>query len=186
MKGKVRERVTGKKDINPDEFTKACQFIRPMLGHSPMFYGPRFYNCYVSTNPSTIHIVFKKPLPDEHYNYTLEVLRFDDHFIEEVNYGNYLVMSFKVPEIFEDDFYQFLDSKYSKMSDFYKEEILSLHISWRQVYRNLSDILYPQKKHREAIENRLDVTLEKDAEIFDRIEFSEELFDKRKFEDGEI
>jgi hypothetical protein len=178
------ENVKSKKKsyIDPSNFTKATTFILPMLNNTRMFYGDRIYNCYVSVNPERIYIVFKEPFSSLDFEYTFAALRAHEEYSREETHGDYLIMEFFIPPLYLDDFYTFLDSKYSKFTDFYKEEILASHISWDRAYENVSRILFPTKKEREQLEKNLnlDWSLPKDAEIYSAINLRKEIFDKDK------
>lgn len=171
---------------------KSTIFIRSMLGFSPLFYGNAYYyNTYVSVNPDRMYIVFHKLSKDadedeinrymKQYPYIFNTLREHPCFVEQIGTELYDIFVFDIPNKFKEDFILFLEGKYSKMSPHYKEELLALHSPMIGAFNRIKAILYPQKHHRAYLEKKLDVVLPSDAEIFDRIEFSEEMFDINKF-----
>jgi hypothetical protein len=181
------------KDIDINNYNKSTIFIRPMLGYSPLFYGERFYNCYIELDENIqdklknnlklnnyIYIVYKYPIYIENFN---ALTSFEEHldFVEEKKIENkYIIFKFSVPEQFEDDFLLFLSGSYSKFSNNYKEEILSLNSYWSSIYNNISKILFPNKKHRKEIEEFLDVKLSANAEIFSKPDLNKEIFNIKK------
>jgi len=161
-------------------FSRATTYIRPMLGYPVAFFGKKFYDCHISIEVPAIHLVFEKPLEEVHGEYygIFDTLRNDPNYTSEENTGNYLILNFSVPIDLESDFNAFLDSKYSKMSDSYKEHILSLYAMYKPAYKRLSKVLCPSKDDRIDLENKLEIEkgiLPEDAEILSLLDLRKEV-----------
>lgn len=165
------------------KYNKSTTFVRPMLGYPVEFYSiVSFYDTYITTVPDRIHLVFKQPLDDLTAGHTIPELRSNINFIEKINFRSHILMSFKIPKLFTNDFYYFLEGKYSKLSSFYKGEVIKSHMFLGSDYtNNIEQILYPSDIKRKLLEVKLDIELHKDAEIFDRMSWEEELLDINKF-----
>jgi hypothetical protein len=164
--------------------TKSTTFIRPMLGYDVLFFGDTQCNCYINLNDEkeTFVLVFEKNKL-RLYEYIPEELSKHPLLKNKYDFPKYLIFEFYVPDNYINDFYLYIDGKYSKMSDDYKEEILALHMSNPNIYKKLEIILYPSEKDIKRLAEFLDVELPKDAEVFDKIDLHQELFDINKFKD---
>lgn len=166
--------------------TKSTTFIRPMLGYDVLFYGDTHCNCYLNLNGVNegFNLVFNKERL-KLYDYIIK--EFSKHPLLRNTYDlkDYMIFEFDIPDQYIEDFYLFIDGKYSKMSDDYKEEILALHMSNPKIYEKLEVILYPSKKDIKKLAEFLDVELPKDAEVFDKIDLKKELFDLDNFKNYE-
>lgn len=160
--------------------SKSSTFVRSWIGFDNAFYGRLFHDCYISTEPKTIHIILKKYEDiTEVEEAKIEALRDNHLFKSEEEYHGNLIMNFDVPEDKIGDIDSFLSGSYSKLSDSAKELIIMSHSNMKNI-KNLAIILYPQREHRDKLSKILDYELPENAEIHDKPVLEEELFSKDK------
>ena len=155
--------------------TKSSTFLRSWIGFSNNFYKDVFHDCYISLEPEKlIHIVLKKEEDNKHEE-VFNKLKENKYFMYSKDITSFLcVFTFSIPEDKEDDFDKFVVGQYSKFTDSSKELILMSHENMNNV-KNLAIILYPEKKHRDALASSLGAELKSDAEIYSRPDITEEL-----------
>lgn len=104
--------------------------------------------------------------------------------IEE--YGEFLLVNFKLPSIFNEDHKLFLDGKYSKYSDKAKAAIQShlpnkVKIGKDWFMSESFKILYPTNDSRIALGNDLGIELDDEAEIYSSPDLEHETFNICKY-----
>lgn len=103
-------------------------FILPMCGINYKTLPKNFNNCYITLDYDVI-LVFNR---EEYYDTVFY------HFVEHVksslkSYRSYeedideILIFFKVPEVFRENFDLFIEGKYSKLTDGYKDIIISFY-----------------------------------------------------------
>jgi hypothetical protein len=73
-----------------------------------------------------------------------------------------------IPQQYVNDYYKFIDGKYSKMSEDYKEHLLNMLLKYdvtKLVYKKIKECLYPTKEARKKLEDELGVILDPSAEV---------------------
>jgi hypothetical protein len=164
------------------KITKSSIFIREMLGYSPLFYGVRFYNCYIDIKTVSMFLVFKHPKFDKNYENVKIALQTQPEFISYVESEEYEIYNLKIPEKYEEDFLKFIKGKYSEMSKEYKEDITSLHLHTSKItYKQMNDILYPTKEKQDALAKFLGVASLFSNEVYDIPDLEEEVFNISDF-----
>lgn len=184
----IEELVKERKPI----FNKSTTFVRSMLGYSPLFFGNMYYNTYITANPDKMFVTFLKLGKDagendvdrytKQYPYIFKTLREHFDYVKEESTDKFDIFIFNIPSNYREDFYLFLEGAYSKMSIFYKEELLALHSPIPDAYEKIKGILYPAVHHKEYLAKKLDVDIDMIKEIFSRIDYSEEMYDITKLE----
>lgn len=117
-----------------------------------------------------------------------DLIRFEEYqTYEEIEYfGEYCLVSFKLPENFSKDHKNFLEGKYSKFSEHAKTAI-SIHypFTYRQegklVESQIFKILFPTSKDRRELEEALGEKLAENCEIYDIPSLKEESFNINNF-----
>lgn len=99
-------------------------------------------------------------------------------YMSEEDFGEYVLYVFKLPDELIETKHTLLEGKYSKLSDKQKEKIV--HFIYEK-YGNgpatqVSNILYKSAELRERLEEILNHTIPKDAELSSIIEAEEETF----------
>lgn len=124
-------------------------FVLPMCGINYKILPDNFINCYIDTNLYKVFIVFDK-LED----YDEDCLKFIKN-VKENNktYSSYqedldeIVLEFDIPDKYHDDFYLFVEGKYSKFSLDYKS-VLMKYFGTRGIAKghkvNEFDTIYPK------------------------------------------
>jgi len=167
----VENDETSKKKSNFDytKLTKARLFVRAMLGYPLDFYGEDFYNCYVGKSDNVMYLTFKKPLKDiQSFNKVLETLTTDEYYSGQKSITDWYIIKMNIPQQYVNDYYKFLDGKYSKMSEDYKENLLNMLLKYDRtkiVYKKIKECLYPTKEARKKLEEELGASLDVDAEV---------------------
>jgi len=154
--------------------TKASTFVRSWLGLPNRFYGTLFQDCYISIEPEKlIHIVLKN-IEDNTNNDVFTTLKNNNNFLHSKTLEYNTVFTFKIPIDKENDFDNFVIGRYSKLSNSAKELIIMSHEGMKNI-KNLAVILYPEKRHRDALSQKLDFQIKDDAEIYDKPDLTKEL-----------
>ena len=155
--------------------TKSSTFLRSWIGFPNSFYKDVFHDCYISIEPEKlIHIVLKKQENNQHEE-VFNKLKENKYFMHSKDITSHLcVFTFSIPEDREEDFDKFVIGRYSQFTDSSKELILMSHEDMKNV-KNLAIILYPEKKHRDALASSLNAEIKSDAEIYSKPDITEEL-----------
>jgi hypothetical protein len=154
--------------------TKASTFVRSWLGLPNSFYGTLFQDCYISIEPEKlIHIVLKN-IEDNTNNDVFTTLKDNNNFLYSKTLEYNTVFTFKIPIDKENDFDNFVIGRYSKLSNSAKELIIMSHEGMKNI-KNLAVILYPEKRHRDTLSQKLDFQIKDDAEIYDKPDLTKEL-----------
>lgn len=91
--------------------------------------------------------------------------------------GDTVMFVFKVPEEYQEDYNNFLQSKYSKLSDNYKKKIISYHGATNSKNAAfLESILYKHPERRKLVEERIGRKLRDDNELSEKWLSSKEFF----------
>lgn len=101
-------------------------------------------------------VLMRKPIKkDPKYEYTLGLFRESPYLEREEFIGSEFAMfTFRIPDVFEDDYMLFMQSKYSRMSERAKQRILEFHGISDQNNR-LKLQLYRDKRLRDSMEKQL-------------------------------
>lgn len=173
--------------------TKCNFFVLPMLGFKRNFYDPYFINSYISeydTSEPKINLVFDNVDTDD---FILQIGKLSSHkeFIGRFFEDDEVILTFSINRLYKKDFFNFLEGKYSKISDFYKD-ILCNHfgsksctdIKYDGTEVSMFDIIYPSMEKRIILANFLNVNIKlikevkskpvlEDEEFFSLIELKE-------------
>jgi hypothetical protein len=153
--------------ISTEPRTKASYFITPMLGSTKEFlrWDQYFINTYLNRKG---YIVLKYRFFNvedyKEFEYTLTRHELFNKLID--NEHQYVMVQFKVPDIYINDVHKFIDGKYSRLSDPYKKRILQFHHYNKG--GELGQILYKTDRRKKQLELELGVNLSEDLELYDR------------------
>jgi hypothetical protein len=172
--------INTKEEIH--KFTKSSDFIRHLLGYSLSFWGTDYYNCYIEPDERCMYLVFRKPFDNiNKINNITEELIVHTDFISYISNENWLIFKLHIPVKFEKDFNFFLSGSYSKVSEDFKQTILSLFFRYnRGSYDTFKKIFYPSNEHIDRLERYLDCKLPV-REVYDIPDLDEERFNSLKF-----
>lgn len=153
--------------------TKSSTFVRSWLGFSNSFYT-NFNDCFISIEPEKlIHIIINKSKDNNHEEVFNKLIE-NRYFLYKKDLDFLCVFTFKVPDNKEQDFDNFVLGKYSQFSNSAKELIIMSHEKMDNI-KNLAVILYPEKRHRDALGKALNADLKIDAEIYSKPDMTKEL-----------
>ncbi len=166
-------------------FTKSTLFILPILGYTYndfKFSGVQYLiNCHVlDIKKPKLFCIFDNTIHSDDLmarqnkligNYSFSQ-RFDD------NDGKELVFTFDIGTDFEDDYYRFLDGKYSEFSTDLKDLLFFAYSkqSLPGYKASVCDAIYPTDSKRRAIAKELDVELSDIKEVFDKPDIRIEMY----------
>jgi hypothetical protein len=185
----VENEETNNKKSNFDynKLTKARVFIRCMLSYPFDFYGDDFHNCYIGKTDPVMYLVFKKPIKDFYnFNKINDTLNTDEYYCGTKSTNNWHIIKMNIPQQYVNDYYKFIDGKYSKMSEDYKENLLNTLLKYdvtKIVYKKIKECLYPTKEARKKLEDELNVTLSTDAEVMSIPNLDIEIYKDEHFKD---
>lgn len=79
---------------------------------------------------------------------------------------------FEIPSLFTDDFKKILNGQYSQVSELLKKRIIDFYDL--QYDSSILGILYKDKKRKKCLEERLNIVLPKDIELFEQFNLTKE------------
>ena len=158
-------------------YTKTTLFILPILGYTYRdfsFSGKNYLiNCYISDiKKPKLYCIFDNTHDSD--DLKLVQARLTTNFLFTSSYldndGLELVHTFNLGTDFEDDYYKFLDGKYSKFSRDLKDLLTFAYGRNSEVGYKASvyEAIYPIESKRKKIAEVLDVELSEIVEVFDK------------------
>ena len=146
--------------------------VLPMLVEDKnlVFYN-RLVNCFIASEEYTDKIILVYRWDNGSlYSKFKEALKQFRNFIKLDDINNeFSIFTFDVPKKYLKDYQNFLDGKYSKFSDEYKQRVLNFNDSNKQ--SSLGQILYQDPKRRKRMERELGIELNKDSELLSIIDY---------------
>ena len=164
--------------------TKSTLLIMPMLGSSKklFFYNNFLVNCFVGTKEEgegSIVLLYRWSKDPRFLKFEAALKQFRN-FIEFKDMSkDFILFKFKVPTKYKKDYKTFIDGKYSKLSNQYKNQILKFNDA--DIDSQIAQILYLGERRKSRLEHSLGITLDPDAELFSVIDRDLELFDKNYY-----
>ncbi len=161
-----------------NDTTKTSRLLLPMLGLNWVKLPDNFYNGYV-TKDNEIVLVFEKNGENERFNKFLDFNNTNNDYIKYEEDLDEILLYYKIPDDFVDDYHKFLEGRYSEFSDDYKH-LLRLMFgrktapTGRTVY--VENVIFPQEYKRKQIAEDLGVEISLIKETFDKPDLNEELF----------
>lgn len=137
-----------------------------------------FINAYINDSNEVI-AVFHIPENHEVFRQFIDMLESNNNYIRYQEDIDEIELHFSIPEFYKADFELFLDGKYSKFSEEYKQHLIKYYgrKSWRDNYKvNPINVLYPEEFKRQQIANRLGVKIEDIDEVYDRPNLTNETY----------
>lgn len=186
------------------KYTKTSTFIFPLLGISKSIFtchvensfgqviqSTRFLNCYLLdsdlvnyefNNDPYVYVVIKnyRDIDFDAFQYKLMAL---SNYVEDYEKENFLIMVFKIPEKFMNEYTLILKGKYSELSNEVKLLIIN-HSYFSGKTLTLKHILQKSPKLKEVWENRLKSSdIEKidlgNQEVWSKIDLAKESFSRK-------
>jgi hypothetical protein len=124
-----------------------------------------------------------KPIDFDYFELFLEQQSNLEHFLEDYDYKNgYVVIAYKIPEEYKEDFELFKHGKYSKFSDLlkncYQKEVVAF---LKPIPTFQWDVFNKSKKLRKELEEFLETTFEKGMELWSKPDEQKELLNIQQF-----
>lgn len=171
--------------------TKSFYFLLPMIGGNNLTIldFPNVVNCYLKDKnkhyEDSIFVLFKWS-SDPNFTAFEGLLQNHEFFSESYDVAKYYVMFvFGIPDW--KNYNLFIDGKYSKFDDSYKQQILKF---LTPIVNNkqegvdstvIREILYKDDKRRKKMEEELDVKIPLDVDLAEAPTSLDEIFDVDKF-----
>jgi hypothetical protein len=162
------------------ELSKSATFVLPLFGGNvdKFHYSKYLMNVYlgVDSKVDREHVyLWYRYVPsagmDDFEAYIMEHPSYVGH--DDVD--NYHVLyKMRIPKAYKRDFNLILDGKYSQISDQAKDRILDFHDFHDD--SPVGQILFKCSKRKKKIEKDLGVTLDNEAELYDKIDLDKEVF----------
>jgi hypothetical protein len=170
-----------KRRFDPKERTKSYVFLPPMLDLDPVYMQVHLMlNAYMFCDDvkSDEEYIF---LHYEYQDLDGSFARLENNFKQLPEFRGMFdpdkyttIFYFAVPAQWYDDYTMFKESKYSRISQKFKQKILRFYAlgPQSQVYK----VLYRDAEKKRQLEEELDVVLPDDAEVASALEFSNETY----------
>jgi len=158
-------------------------YIYPLLGHKYtdiVYY--HLINAYLRINLEEnidnkyIYIVFKY-IDSKSFQEIEQFFKNIKEFVKviEPNYS-YTIYKLKIPEEFQNDVDLIIEGKYSQISDKAKQRIINVNELSKSSF--ITKILYKDEKLKKEIEKVLDVKIPEHLDLYNKMEITNETFDK--------
>ena len=156
--------------------TKSSLLLMPMFnGDKRLYmYDKLLLNCFIGKNLDTLVLVYR-------FSGEATFLRFESalksfkNFILSEDPNEYCVkFEFSVPNRLLKDFDCFIEGRYSEFSTDYKMQILKFHDL--DIQSQIASILFKSESRRLALNKKLGVTLDEEAELLSIINTEKEIF----------
>lgn len=190
----TRRKIIKDNELYNNKSTKATHFLLPFYGWGKSYYTDYLITVNIISDENKPRIVFIFDNFDEDGLVTQLYKLHNHHCFDESwedDEGKEICVSMKIPQEYLKDYKLFLEGKYSKFSERYKDilvkiygrtvnPIIEVNLKGEKSYSkkaakvSMFETLYPTYEKRRAIERRLEVTLDENAEVFDKVNLEEE------------
>jgi hypothetical protein len=162
-----------------DKHTKTSKFLLPILSNNQFtkntfLYDTYFVNCYLSEDLKHLHLIYR--YSESIVFQTFEkLLKEHPDFIskKDINYQNVMI-TFKINPEFSGVVTFFINGKYSKFHEDYKQTILRF-FGYNKTGK-MAQILYKSSKRREQLELDFGVPISRDLELFSIPDLMDEVY----------
>jgi len=174
--------------------TDSTIFIRPMIGYnSPFYSNTAFYNTYLDTEKRLYYVFNKTKIENEKIRkkYYESVTSFSSnvYYNNRIENDIFHTFIFNVPDEFVNDYYTFLDSKFSKFTAEYKYRVRRFYLSDNKAFQGINEILAASKSRMESLAEQLNVSVDlikEVGEVRDKIDLSKEIYFENNFKEQGI
>lgn len=179
-----------------NKYTKTSAFLIYAAGLDPSDFPKNFENAYLDDHQYIkedseidIFIVFHSPESyDEDFEMFCEVLRLADNFLDEYDIKDFVVFRLSLLKEWQHVKEELITSKYSKIDRNYVETFFPKRVYYgsdefgRSLWKPSKNyqILTAAEELKVYWEERLDVEIPEDAEVWSKLSMEEEVFRHRK------
>lgn len=185
----IIHRGTNIYDLYAMESTDSSIFLVPAIADTRdrLLWNSHFMNAFLYTEESDtpkIRLLFRKGETSNYKEMSQYLKSHIDFFNVECPDDHTEMYVFRINDQFRDDFRKFLDGKYSKMSDQYKNKICQFHVLRKT--HDIYGILYKTDARRKRVEDKIGQELPNEAELYHCLRSSRETYQNlyRITEDG--
>lgn len=193
----TRRKIIKDNKLYGGKSTKATHFLLPFYGWGKAFYTDYLISVNIKDDLKEPRIIFIFDNIDEDSLLT-QIYKLTNHHCYEDSWydddNKEVIVSMKIPKEFIKDYRLFLEGKYSKFSDKYKEILTKIYgrgvhplfeinekgerIGFSKTAHKVTvfEAITPTNDKRIAIGRRLGINLPEDAEVFDRVNIEEESY----------
>ncbi len=166
------------------KYTKTTRFLMPLIGISEFsleYIKPKLLiNAHCAeTDDKIIYVILNKlDFPEEVNDYFI-LQNLNEHFIDHIEEEEELILIYKVPDHFNDDYIKILNGDYSKTTEAYKQimlRIYGLHKHDKSYLTTVYDCLYPTEVKRKQIANYFEVNYKDIDEVCSKPNMDYEIF----------
>lgn len=168
----------GKYSLLVTRLTNTAKFLSPIhfTNAKTMLFKSNFINAYIGINKQnitgTLFYVYRYTGDIPMYNLEKSIKE-SDYFVDSFQVDNYhVIYEMRVPLKYVAIYEIFMQGKYSKFPDWYKDQLKNFYLpilntSWNKT--TTYKILYKDPTYRKKLEAELDVDIPSDAELADAI-----------------
>jgi hypothetical protein len=161
--------------------TKTSKFLLPILSNkifnkNTFLFDSYFINAYLDETFNHIYLIYRYSESSVYQNFEREILKHPE-FISKEDVSHYKVcLKFKIKEDYYEEVRFFVEGKYSRFSEDYKQMILRFFNYTSS--GNMAQILYKSPKRRQQLELDFGVTISSHIELFSIPDLMEEVYVK--------
>lgn len=169
------------KTIEDIAWTKTYMYMFPALGSKETNFV-NVENAFLEDEDypnydDSIFVLFRETRSSEYKEFVDNLKKQDNHNFSYLIADKYRVSCMEIPDQFKEDFEKFKDSRYSEMSEKFKDHILNFYK--KDSSSLLHKILYKSSEYRHQLEKDLNVSIPKDNELISVLNMETETLTKK-------
>ena len=172
----IEKHQTSEYSLKVANRTKSSLLLMPMFnGDKRLYmYDKLLLNCFLGKNLDTLVLVYRFSGESTFLRFESALRSFKNFKLAEDPNEYCVKFEFNVPNKLLKDFDHFIEGKYSKLSTDYKMQILKFHKL--DIQSQVASILFKSESRRLALNKKLGVELDENAELLSIIDLEREIF----------
>ena len=169
------------KDNGDIKHTFSSVFLLPTIGYTTKDFGEFFINVHIEhdNDEPKICVILDNNTHEPLFNFIITKMRENNDFLGIDQCEDEVVLRFKIPKKYNEVYHLFLEGKYSKFPDRYKDRLVVLY--GRKVCKESRhvteyNVLYPQDYKRKQIAEWTGENIKYIEEVLDAPDLSYELY----------
>jgi len=152
-------------------------YILPTLGKDAEYFKPATFinTCLITKNVRYLYIIARKT-DTMNYIAWINLLKSHSLFISSFKNKSFMYLKFQIPEKNIEDVKLLLQGKFSKISNLLKQQILQF-FDYNMENSYIAQVLYKSPKLKKMMEQKLDVKIPKDIELYSKPTLQLEFWD---------